>query len=173
MCLNLVDFLGRTPLAGSVRASVHGRCHRKHMIVEFVQICEKCTKKYRNDLCANTVFFEEFEWINLQEIHYSCLGFTSSIYSRKIYEFFFQIKIHNPMFEGERVWVDHPDCKLFVDNILTGRYLWIYLTGRYLWIYRVCQASTCVAIYIIFFFKAKNDSNIVQSKEWFWVIRML
>ena len=24
------------------------------------------------------------------------------------------------MFEGERVWVDNPDCKLFVDNILTG-----------------------------------------------------
>ena len=21
---------------------------------------------------------------------------------------------------GERVWVDHPDCKLFVDNVLTG-----------------------------------------------------
>jgi|LakMenEpi03Aug12_release.lakeMendotaPanAssembly.Ray.scaffolds.fasta_scaffold4574946_1 hypothetical protein len=21
---------------------------------------------------------------------------------------------------GERVWVDHPECKLFVDNILTG-----------------------------------------------------
>ncbi len=29
-------------------------------------------------------------------------------------------------FVGERVWVDHPECKLFVDNILTGNLVLVF-----------------------------------------------